>query len=72
LRAKFSAVTKVDIDRAMDSLQEPNKLLADAVEIRQKIDLYIGASFTQFQTLSFKELYYPGYQVNDGVKRVIR
>jgi len=56
----------------METLQNPNQLLSDAVEIRQKIDLYIGATFTRFQTLSFRDLYYPGGFQGDGIKRVIR
>lgn len=37
-------------------MTEPNKYLADAVKARQEIDLRIGASFTQLQTLSFKDV----------------
>jgi DNA topoisomerase-3 len=33
-RAKFSAVTKADVTRAMDTLEPPNKFLADAVRVR--------------------------------------
>jgi DNA topoisomerase-3 len=57
LRAKFSALTKTDIGRAISNLELPNKCLSDAVDIRQRIDLIIGASFTRFQTLLFKPLF---------------
>jgi DNA topoisomerase-3 len=57
LRAKFSALTNTDITRAINNLERPNKLLADAVDIRQRIDLIIGASFTRFQSLLFKPLF---------------
>ena len=57
LRATFSALTKRDVVNAMDNLAPPNKNLSDAVEIRQKIDLIIGASFTRIQTLTLKEVF---------------
>ena len=40
----------------METLKEPNKNLADAVNVRQEIDLRIGASFTRFQTLYFRDI----------------
>jgi DNA topoisomerase-3 len=57
LRAKFSALTKTDINRAIFNLEVPNKNVSDAVDIRQRIDLIIGASFTRFQTLLFKPVF---------------
>ena len=57
LRATFSAITKRDVINAMNNLAPPNKNLSDAVEIRQKIDLIIGASFTRIQTLTLKDVY---------------
>ena len=57
LRASFSAITKRDVVNAMNNLAPPNKNLSDAVEIRQKIDLIIGASFTRIQTLTLKEVF---------------
>ena len=54
LRASFSAITKRDVVNAMNNLAPPNKNLSDAVEIRQKIDLIIGASFTRIQTLTLR------------------
>ena len=46
-RAHFSALTKEDIERAIQNLTEPNRFLAEAVRTRQEIDLRIGASFTR-------------------------
>ena len=51
-RAKFSALTKQDIEDAIDNLVKPQKSLSDAVKVRQEVDLRIGASFTRFQTLA--------------------
>jgi len=56
LRAHFSALNKKDIERACQNLGEPNKHLADAVTVRQQIDLKIGAAFTRFQTLAFRDI----------------
>ena len=47
-RAHFSALTKQDIEKAANNLVPPNPHLADAVSVRQEIDLRIGASFTRF------------------------
>jgi DNA topoisomerase III len=47
-RAKFSAVTRDEVTKAMDTLVRPDKALADAVRVRQEVDLRIGASFTRF------------------------
>jgi DNA topoisomerase-3 len=55
-RAHFSALTREEIERATSNLQRPNKNLADAVRVRQEIDLRIGASFTRFQTLTLRDL----------------
>ena len=50
-RAHFSTLTREDLERAAMNLVRPNKNLADAVNVRQEVDLRIGASFTRFQTL---------------------
>ena len=44
----------VDIQNAMENLQEPNKNLSDAVKVRQELDLRFGAALTRFQTLSLQ------------------
>lgn len=51
-RAKFSALTREDLENAALNLERPKKSLSDAVKVRQEIDLRIGASFTRFQTLT--------------------
>jgi DNA topoisomerase-3 len=61
-RAHFSTVTVEDIRRAIENLTDPNEKLANAVKIRQEIDLRIGASFTRFQTLLIQEMF-PKYGV---------
>lgn len=54
-RAHFSALTRNDITQACTKkLTDPNKNLADAVFVRQEIDLRIGASFTRLQSMNFK------------------
>jgi len=39
----------------METLVRPDKALADAVRVRQEVDLRIGASFTRFQTLLLRD-----------------
>jgi len=56
-RAKFSAITASDINRAMNSLTTPNQNEARAVDARQELDLKIGVSFTRFQTKFFQGKY---------------
>ena len=43
----------------MEKLESPNKNLSDAVRVRQEIDLRMGASFTRFQSLSFRHIVSP-------------
>ncbi len=51
-RAKFSALTKDEIEKAFSSLVEINYNLATAAEARQHIDLAWGASLTRFISIT--------------------
>ena len=51
-RARFSALTKPDIERAFDNLTEIDYALAQSAETRQTIDLAWGASLTRFISLA--------------------
>ena len=48
LRARFSAVTAKDIEKAMRSLVAPNENESKAVEARQEMDLKIGVAFSRW------------------------
>ena len=50
-RARFSALVRAQLERAVAQLVEPDEAASRAVDARQEIDLRIGASFTRFQTL---------------------
>ena len=50
-RAQFSALSHNDVTRALRTLRPPNKHEADAVDMRQELDLRLGASFTRFNTM---------------------
>ena len=56
-RAKFSALTKQDIARAMQSLGEPNLCEARAVDARAELDLRLGIAMTRFQSSFFHQKY---------------
>lgn len=44
-RAKFSEITKQSIERALQTLEEPDKAMSDAVDVRSELDLRIGTDF---------------------------
>ncbi|KOC68743.1 DNA topoisomerase 3-alpha [Habropoda laboriosa] len=56
-RAKFSEITQISVNRALQNLCEPNKAVSDAVEVRSQLDLRIGAAFTRFQTLRLQKVF---------------
>ncbi|KAM7372316.1 hypothetical protein PAMP_009493 [Pampus punctatissimus] len=56
-RAKFSEITPNSIRRACETLTEPDANISDAVDVRQELDLRIGASFTRFQTLRLQKIF---------------
>lgn len=58
-RAKFSEITPNSIRRACETLTEPDVNVSDAVDVRQELDLRIGASFTRFQTMRLQKIF-PG------------
>ncbi|NYT11424.1 MAG: DNA topoisomerase I [Methanomassiliicoccales archaeon] len=51
-RAKFSALTKQEIEEAFSNLTVPDAKLADSAETRQLIDLAWGASLTRLISLA--------------------
>jgi DNA topoisomerase-3 len=51
LRARFSALVASELQRTIQRLVAPNAADAAAVDVRQEIDLRVGASFTRLQTL---------------------
>ncbi|XP_075231110.1 topoisomerase 3-alpha isoform X2 [Lycorma delicatula] len=56
-RAKFSEITRQSVLRSLQTLEQPNKLLSEAVDVRSELDLRIGAAFTRFQTLRLKRVF---------------
>ncbi|XP_028670259.1 DNA topoisomerase 3-alpha [Erpetoichthys calabaricus] len=56
-RARFSEITPNSIRNAWQNLSEPDLNTSDAVDIRQELDLRIGAAFTRFQTLRLQKIF---------------
>lgn len=56
-RAKFSEITYQSIMRAIQNLGPPNQNVNEAVNVRQELDLRIGAAFTRFQTLRLQQVF---------------
>lgn len=55
-RARFSALTKPDIDQAFRNLVELDHALAESAETRQVVDLAWGATLTRFMSLASSQL----------------
>ncbi len=55
-RARFSALTKTDIERAFANLVELDHALAESAETRQIVDLAWGATLTRFMSLASSQL----------------
>ncbi|KAF7683140.1 DNA topoisomerase 3-alpha [Astathelohania contejeani] len=53
-RARFAAISRGEIDRALNNLCEINECEADAVDARMELDLRIGSAFTRLQTLGLQ------------------
>ena len=56
-RARFSEITAASITRAVNNLIRPDELTSFAVDVRQELDLRIGAAFTRMQTLRLTKLF---------------
>ncbi|KAG2455497.1 TOP3A topoisomerase, partial [Polypterus senegalus] len=56
-RARFSEITPNSIRNAWQNLSEPDLNTSDAVDVRQELDLRIGAAFTRFQTLRLQKIF---------------
>ncbi|KAM9098574.1 DNA topoisomerase 3-alpha [Sarcophilus harrisii] len=56
-RARFSEITANAVKTACQHLTEPDQRVSDAVEVRQELDLRIGAAFTRFQTLRLQKIF---------------
>lgn len=56
LRARFSEITVPAINRAIRNLVPPDQRISDAVDVRQQLDLRIGAAFTRFLTMGIQNV----------------
>ncbi|XP_058531654.1 DNA topoisomerase 3-alpha [Ochotona princeps] len=57
LRARFSEITPRAVRMACENLTEPDRRVSEAVDVRQELDLRIGAAFTRFQTLRLQKIF---------------
>ncbi|KAH0674812.1 hypothetical protein KY290_026922 [Solanum tuberosum] len=64
-RARFSALIDREIHQSVQTLVQPNQLFSDAVDVRQEIDLRIGASFTRFQTMLLRGAFILDFATDD-------
>ncbi|XP_072168327.1 DNA topoisomerase 3-alpha-like [Diadema setosum] len=56
-RARFSEITPQSIANACRNLGRPDQRVSQAVDVRQQLDLRIGAAFTRFQTLRLQRVF---------------
>ncbi|XP_050173217.1 DNA topoisomerase 3-alpha [Myiozetetes cayanensis] len=56
-RARFSEITLHAVRSACENLTQPDQRTSDAVDVRQELDLRIGAAFTRFQTLRLRKIF---------------
>uniref|UniRef100_A0A8D2Q8Z5 DNA topoisomerase n=1 Tax=Varanus komodoensis TaxID=61221 RepID=A0A8D2Q8Z5_VARKO len=56
-RARFSEITPRAIQAACENLTQPDQNVSDAVDVRQELDLRIGAAFTRFQTMRLQKTF---------------
>jgi DNA topoisomerase I len=54
-RARYSALTREEIERSFSELHDLDRALAEAAEARQEIDLVWGALLTRYLTLSSEQ-----------------
>jgi len=57
-RAKYSSFTQKEIEFAFTNLQEPDMNVAMAAEVRQILDLKMGAAFTRYITMAVQDKVY--------------
>ncbi|KAI0560521.1 DNA topoisomerase [Gracilaria domingensis] len=65
-RARFSAMTRADLFRAVNQLDVLNELVARMVATRQEIDLRAGSAYTRYLTKQLEK-----YALTDMEKQVI-
>ncbi|NXO01935.1 TOP3A topoisomerase, partial [Rhinopomastus cyanomelas] len=56
-RARFSEITLHAVRAACENLTQPDQKTSDAVDVRQELDLRIGAAFTRFQTMRLQKIF---------------